>query len=436
MGTATAINRNSCMLHGAVQTVKSIEGAVPIIHSTSGCGVQQYLGVSSLSGNNGSGYTGGLGVPSTNFLERQVVFGGTSRLREQLKNTVKIKKGDFYVVLTGCTPELVGDDVPAMTKELQEQFYKAIHVSTPGFKGSVHQGYTAVITGILSQFDKISDFQAGKETHLVNILGIIPEQDVYWRGNLQGIKRSLAGIGIEANVLFGPGANVQEWSRIFSAGLNLSFSAHSLEICTWLEEKKGIPYIHFDGYPIGAEQTAELLYSVASHLKVEEEATQQWIVINKEREHYYILQFLDAYYRYGFQRKFALVGDSGTVTGIARFLSSPLGLLPERIIITDALSRATQTAILVNLTQVLGDTGVGIEFESDSTIIEERLRNSDIELLLGSSIEGRFAQRQGIAFLPVSFPVADRMVLNKGYAGFEGALTLLEDLGNSMIVTA
>lgn len=75
MGNTTAGNRNSCMLHGAVQTIKSIEGAVPIIHSTLGCGVQQYAGISSLSGGGGSGYTGGLGLPSTNFLERQVVFG-------------------------------------------------------------------------------------------------------------------------------------------------------------------------------------------------------------------------------------------------------------------------------------------------------------------------------------------------------------------------
>lgn len=127
---------------------------------------------------------------------------------------MKIKEGDFYVVLTGCTPELVGDDVPAMTKELQEQQFKAIHVSTPGFKGSVHNGYTAAVTGILRQFDKLAVPASVKNSRLVNLFGIIPEQDVYWRGNLKGLKDSLEGIGADVNVLFGPDADKGEWTTL------------------------------------------------------------------------------------------------------------------------------------------------------------------------------------------------------------------------------
>ncbi|WP_052410350.1 nitrogenase component 1 [Paenibacillus durus] len=441
MKTTTVGNRNSCMLHGAVQTIKSIEGAVPIIHSTSGCGVQQYAGVSGLSGNGGSGYTGGLGIPSTNFLERQVVFGGSSRLREQLKNTVKIKDGDFYVVLTGCTPELVGDDVPAMTKELQEQQYKAIHISTPGFKGSVHNGYTAALTGLLRQFGKIAgtdgDQQpARKNDRLVNLLGIIPEQDVFWRGNLKGLKDSLKGIGADANVLFGPEADAQEWTTIFNAALNVSFSAHSLEVCEWLESNAGIPYVHFDGYPVGAQQTGELLRCIGKQLDLEQEKVEAWIARKENSERYYILQFLDAYYKYGFQKRFALVGDSAAVLGPARFLTDPLGLLPSLIVVTDDLPQQVRDSIVVQWKEWQPDTEARIVFESDAKIIEELLIAEEIELLLGSSIERRAAERKGIPFVPVSFPLAERIVLTKGYAGFDGAFTLLEDVGDGILSNA
>ncbi|MBW4080715.1 nitrogenase component 1 [Paenibacillus sp. S150] len=433
MGAAIAINRNSCMLHGAVQTVKSITGAVPVIHSTSGCGVQQYVGVSSLSGNAGSGDTGGLGLPSTNFLERQVVFGGTSRLREQLKNTVKVKSGDFYVVLTGCTPELVGDDVPAMTKELQEQSYKAVHISTPGFKGSVHQGYTAAVLGILRQFDKLSAVLSERDTRRVNIFGVIPEQDVFWRGNLRGLQNGFAEIGAEANVLFGPGSSLDEWSRIFSASLNLSFSVHSLEICKWLEQQAGIPYLHFDGYPVGAWQTAQLLRSAAEKLELDGRKLEESIARNLNEERYYILQLLDAYYRYGFQKSFALIGDSSIVSGLLQFLVDPLGLIPRIIVLTDDLPRDTQASLSKSWTGLSAGSTLEIIFEQDGQKIEELVLRSGIGLLIGSSIEQSAAQRLNIPFLPVSFPVADRTVLNKGYAGFTGGLTLLEDLGSVII---
>ncbi|MDF2924039.1 MAG: oxidoreductase/nitrogenase component 1 [Paenibacillaceae bacterium] len=432
MNAPVAINRNNCMLHGAVQTVKAIEGAVPVIHSTAGCGVQQYWGGSTLSGCSGSGYSGGLGIPSTNVMERQVVFGGTSRLREQLKNTLKVKKGDFYIVLSGCTTELVGDDIPAMTKELHDQSYKAAHISTPGFKGHVHDGYTATVKGILQQFDKISDGRLpGKNGRLVNLFGIIPEQDVHWQGNLAGLADALSSIDVSANVLFGPGAGVEEWSSIPGAALNLSFSAYGIEICRWLEERFGIPYLAFDSYPVGAGQSAELLRRVAEALKLEQTAVEEQLQRREREERYHIRNILDVYSRFDFQRRTALVGDSGVVLGIARFLADPLGLLPVKVIVTDPLNAAARSA----LSREWSRTGQQAEliFEADALRIEAILQESGIELVAGSSIEEAVALRNGIPFVPVAFPVSNRVVLRKGYSGYNGAITLLEDVGNAIL---
>ena len=55
-------SRNSCALHGALQVIEAIEGAVPVIHSTAGCGAQHFLGVNRL--NAGSDSFGGPPVAS------------------------------------------------------------------------------------------------------------------------------------------------------------------------------------------------------------------------------------------------------------------------------------------------------------------------------------------------------------------------------------
>ena len=34
--------RNGCALHGALQTVQEIKGAVPVVHANAGCGVVNY----------------------------------------------------------------------------------------------------------------------------------------------------------------------------------------------------------------------------------------------------------------------------------------------------------------------------------------------------------------------------------------------------------
>ena len=74
--------RNGCLLQGVLNATKAVGGFVPIIHSNPGCGFQGYLGGSLLDGPFGNEGD----IPATNVSEKHVVFGGTSRLREQIKN--------------------------------------------------------------------------------------------------------------------------------------------------------------------------------------------------------------------------------------------------------------------------------------------------------------------------------------------------------------
>jgi len=45
--------RNHCALLGAIQTVRAVEGLLPIVHSTAGCGRQEELGLGKQGGYQG-----------------------------------------------------------------------------------------------------------------------------------------------------------------------------------------------------------------------------------------------------------------------------------------------------------------------------------------------------------------------------------------------
>ncbi|MDR1766724.1 MAG: hypothetical protein LBR77_11800 [Lachnospiraceae bacterium] len=144
-----SLNRNGCKLQGALCVLNAVGGVAPILHSVPGCGVR----VSHANGAFACQCGGSYGVSCTDILEKQVIFGGTSRLREQIKNTVKIQRADLYVVLSGCPAQIVGDDSEAMAKEAREQGYPVIHLGAPGFKGDSFGAYADVVTALLDAAD-------------------------------------------------------------------------------------------------------------------------------------------------------------------------------------------------------------------------------------------------------------------------------------------
>ena len=114
-----------CALHGALHSAAAVPGVVPILHATAGCGIQAHRN-GAAAGWAGPDPLGGMAAPGPNLFEKQVVFGATARLREQIKNTVKVIDGQLYVVLSDCATEMIGDDVPAMAKEARDQGMKVL----------------------------------------------------------------------------------------------------------------------------------------------------------------------------------------------------------------------------------------------------------------------------------------------------------------------
>ena len=423
-------SRNSCALHGALQVIEAIEGVVPVIHSNAGCGAQHFFGVNRL--NAGSDRFGGPPVSSSNISEKHVVFGGSSRLREQLKNTVKIVEGDLYVIVTGCSTEMVGDDIPAMAKEGRDQDFQVIYANTPGFRGDVHLGYQLAVKALIEQLPALGKGEESPIEGLVNIWGIVPHQDPFWSGNLQEIGRLLEGIGLKPNLLVGYGQGLSAWNRVQNAALNIVVSVWGDSPALLLEERYGTPLLKLEGLPVG-RAAGRFLQTVSEHLNLDVTRTENFIEIEEKRLNAYLASLADTYYRAGFQREFALIGESAQVIGVSDFLAGTLGLIPRTLIITDNPPEYARETLINRLTGLVEGDRTEVFFSEDLAEISDLVRSGGAELVLGSALEEGVAAELGAPFLQLSYPQSDRVVLSRSYAGYHGAAILLEDLGSAML---
>ncbi len=417
-------DRNGCTLHGAIKTLSAVEGLVPVLHASAGCSLGARSGENTLAGSLG-GTAGWQETSATNLQEKHVVFGGTSRLREQLKNTVKVLRGDLYVVATGCVPETVGDDVPAMVKESREQRYPVIGISTPGFKGNAWHGYATSTRQILEQLPTLEDSPRNPQADLVNLWGIAPGSDPFWEGDLQALQEELERLGLRVQRLFGIGERPAAWKKARHASLNIVLSPWGSAAAQFLKDRDGIPLLDFGYLPVGSRDVGLLLAQVIQAIQLPFPQLEELSKNLDSRQRHFLLKAAPALLTGSFQRRTAVVAPSGTAVGIARFLSGTLGQLVTTLVVTDNPPEEARP----NLVRLAREASEGIEidlfFADSSSEIRRILSEAKAELVLGSSLERTWTESTAAALVEIANPLRDELVLDQSLAGTRGALWLV-----------
>ncbi|MDR2623024.1 MAG: nitrogenase [Methanobrevibacter sp.] len=423
--------RFSCSLAGAYGTTLGICGGVPILHSGAGCGIGQLFGTLYAGGQGAGGNEGGTSTPCSCLVEEHVVFGGENKLRDLIQSTIEIFNGDLFVVISGCVPSLIGDDVDNIVGEFRNKA-SIVHVNAPGFKGHSHEGYELFFEAIIDQL--LTEKPVQKK--LVNIFGIIPYNHVFWKGELSTVKKLLASIGIEANIIFTEENGIRNIDSIPSAEYNILLSTwNGHRIVKKLEEKFKTPFITFPNVPIGAKQTAQFLRTVGDKLEVDSELIERFIKKEESWVYRYMEYPGDAIILVRPNSYFAVVSDTNTAIGITKFLTNELGYLPDIIEITDnppeEYHELIRKEILDNIDTVVKPE---IIFETDTYKIRQNLEGRAFQFLFSSSIEAPTAMEDFSALhISVSFPVYNRSVLVHNYAGYDGGLSLIEDLVSTFV---
>jgi nitrogenase molybdenum-iron protein beta chain len=434
--------RYGCAI-GAMQSVAAIPRAIPITHCGPGCADKQFMNLAFYNGFQGGGYGGGAVIPSTNASEREVVFGGADRLTELIEASLKVLDADLFVVVTGCIPDLVGDDIGAVVGPFQERGVPIVFAETGGFKGNNFTGHELVTRAIVDQY--VGDFSGEREAGTVNLWSLLPYHNTFWRGDLTELKRVLEGVGLKVNSFFGhESSGVSEWRDLPKAQFNLVLGPWlGLATAEHLQAKYGQPYLHVPVLPIGAKATGRFLREVLDFAGLSggpERAKADAFIAREEETYYkYLEDFTDFYaeYWWGLPAKFAVVGDSTYNLALTKFLVNQLGLIPGRQIITDNPPEEFREAIRAQYHGIAEDVSTDVEFEEDSYTIHQKLRATDFghkaPIIFGTTWERDLAKELKGAIVEVGFPTSYEVVLSRSYVGYRGALTLLEKIYSTTV---
>lgn len=442
MSSVIEQQRFTCAI-GAMQTVVAIPRAVPILHSGPGCGTM-------VAGffERATGYAGGSTAPCTNFSEAEVVFGGEEKLRKIINNTYKILDTDLQVILTGCTSDIVGDDVGNVAADFAEDGKPIVHLETAGFKSNNFVAHSQVVNAIIDQYTlKFADLHKEKNPKLVNLFASIPYQDPFWKGNLYELKRILEGIDLKVNIFFGPYSNgLDEWKSIPQASFNILVSPwYGKEIVDHLETVFQQPYYQFPYLPIGGNETNKFLEGVISfaqehNANLDTELAKNFI--QRENQAFYeeidnLATFL-LEFRYGLPNYVHIIHDAGYVVGISKFLLHEVGIVPKEQFVVDKVPQEFHEEIARLLKETSNKKEITVVFTPDAGFAQEQIRARNHHgrgLIIGSGWDKELAKEKDFDFLSAAAPSPYRLVLTTGYAGYTGGLRLIEDIYDVVLTT-
>jgi len=426
--------RSACALGGALAAISSLPDVIPIIHTSGGCGGNLMNSIALGAGYLGNAYCSGSSAPSSAITETEIVFGGNERLREQIASTLKLIEGKLYVVATGCMTEMIGDDAEGAVSEFADDGSPVIAISTPSFRGDSYVGYEILLDGIFNKWLRKS---GEKNAKLVNVFGVIPGYDPFFRGDLEEIERIGARLGLTVNTFFSPTQTFDNITSAPSAALNIILSrTRCREFAEKFEERFGTPFWVTD-LPIGPEATDSFIRELSAKLNIEGAKAES--VIKSENEWYYryFERTVDSYADGGFRHYGVTVTNSNYAIPLNKYLFGELGWVPTDIFITDRLTDDQKGAVLEGFTPL----PIKPQFEQAAINISRAISLNHPEnrgeryfdaltplYIIGSTYEKQAAVKRGAKYLAISFPAYDRTIVSNGYAGYRGGLRLYEDL--------
>jgi nitrogenase molybdenum-iron protein beta chain len=390
--------------------------------------MQTSAGESGQAGLKSATFVSSVSLPCSNMLEREVIFGGEKKLRDEIDGSLEIIDADAFFILTGCTAGIIGDDVNSVAKEYRGKGFPVYPILTPGFAGDSFYGFEVAFKTFAEHIiEKAQD----KIPNLVNLLGIMPYHDPHWLGSLEELARILRRLGLEVNTFFSENQGIGNIRSAGSAALNIIVNPWLLkDFANDMEAKFGVKSIRFPGVPIGATQTSSFVRTVGGILGLDPALVER-VVLEEES---YVYGYYETIIGGLSWKKFAVAAESGTAIGITKFLANDFSMTPAVTIVTEPIWRsADKEYISGNIRALEYSDPPDVFFFSDYYEITRKIKEYEgITLLIGSSLERELALELGIQCHVMTFPITDTLILNRTYAGYRGGVTIVEDLFNNL----
>ncbi|MDR2245891.1 MAG: hypothetical protein LBE17_04320 [Treponema sp.] len=438
MITCSEQQRIACAI-GGVFTALAIEKVLPVMHSGPGC-LQNSGGVlGRFNGcQSGVSYPDSI-IPSTNFCDKDVVFGAADRLRRLVKRSLEYYKTDMVLLVDGCGSEIVGDDIEEVASDFANSSVPVIYAKLPGFKGNNLWGHAQVLTSIANQY-LIGQPRGGYNEKQVNVFGIVPYFDSFWTAELEELETVLRILGLEPNIIYGRGKGIAAINKIPQAAFNLVLAPWTdIEFAEHLREIFGTPYFHYPCLPIGPTETARFIRAITEYAKLDRQTAEDYIKREEDRYFYYVKNAIRVFVGGSVTpRRFYINSSAAQAVSLTRFLVNDWGMTPIKIFITDDAPVPYQDSITAFLRDIECNDAEDFDiiFTNDGGLCDQELAKETFPYrricLFGTCWDQLTANNKRLPFLPVSAPYGDAAVGNTSYFGYDGALVFIQDLYRDM----
>ena len=427
---AVAINpTRSCAPIGAMLANYGIHGAITINHGSQGCATYPRHQMA-------RHFREPVEVASTSLTEKTTVYGGKGNLLAALKNIWERFHPTMIMVCSTCLSETIGDDIPGVIDEFQENHPEItipiLSVKTPSYIGNHTTGFDNFLKEIANSLPDRKK-KKGETNGKINIIpgwvnpGDVRElKHIVREMGLHGLwltdySETLDGGYYEPRLHFARGGTTVEELRSSSKSLATVALQRLVggEAAHIYERRYNVP-AHVLTMPIGLANTdafVETLTEITDHTIPE--------ALQVERAR--LLDALVDTHMFTTGLRVGLFGDPDLLEGLVGLVTE-MGMTPTYVL--TAGENGPWGERMVELTQELGVESE-IILKGDLHELHKRIKAKPVDLIIGHS-KGKFiADAEQIPLIRMGFPVEDRFGYHRrSVVGYNGAIALVDEITN------
>ena len=249
---AGSVSQRACVFCGSRVVLYPISDALHLVHGPIGCAAYTW----DIRGALSSGPQLHRNSFSTDLQEMDVIYGGEKKLEGALTELIAHYHPKAAFVYSTCIVGLIGDDVSAICKRVQEKTgIPVLPVHSEGFKGTKNDGYRAACEAVY-QLIGTGD-TSSIAPHSINILG-----EFNLAGETWILRDYYKRMGIDVVACITGDSRIDDIRRAHGAKLNLVQCSGSMtHLAKMMERDYGIPFKRVSYF--GIEDMASALYDAA-----------------------------------------------------------------------------------------------------------------------------------------------------------------------------
>jgi len=376
---AGSVSQRACVYSGARVVLNPITDAYHLIHGPIGCASYTWDIRGSLSSDK-EVYRNSF---CTDLKEKDIIFGGETKLRYTLEKLIETYKPEIIFVYSTCVVGVIGDDVEAVCNEVSKRYnVKIIPVNSSGFLGTKSQGYKAACDVLFSVISSTKEVQKVEKS--INLIG-----DYNLAGETWIIENYLRLMGIRIISKITGDSKYGEIKNAQNAVFNVVQCAGSMtSLAKKMQERFDMDFIKVSFF--GIEDTKKAFLDIAGLFEEEEviRKTKKIIEIKEKEAISQIQQYKEA-----LKGKRAAIYVGGGFKAIS--LIKQFRELGMKVVLVGSQTGKKEDYEIIK--KLVDDDAIIVD-DTNPAELELFLSENDVDILVGGVKERPLAYKLGIGF--------------------------------------